>query len=129
MTTTTPSETTIKITKSSIIKSLSSEIATTTATSSIYTPTEQDQDDNGIVIVQAEDGESPTPPTIPPATVEEPYTLFPKPQIIVILLIASLTSMISPLTASIYLPALNQIEIVRMMDLQSCIFLKKKNSN
>ncbi|GAA5814050.1 hypothetical protein MFLAVUS_007540 [Mucor flavus] len=40
----------------------------------------------------------------------EPYTIFTKPQIFRILTIASLTSMISPLTASIYLPALNQIE-------------------
>lgn len=42
----------------------------------------------------------------------EPYTIFTKPQIFRILTIASLTSMISPLTASIYLPALNQIELV-----------------
>lgn len=42
----------------------------------------------------------------------EPYTIFTKPQIFRILTIASLTSMISPLTASIYLPALNQIESV-----------------
>lgn len=44
--------------------------------------------------------------------IPEPYTIFSKSQIIQYLTIASLTSMISPLTASIYLPAINQIESV-----------------
>lgn len=43
----------------------------------------------------------------------EQYTVFTKSQIIQYITIASLTSMISPLTASIYLPAINQIESVK----------------
>lgn len=43
---------------------------------------------------------------------KEPYTVFTTGQMIRFLTICAGTSMISPLTASIYLPALNQIEAV-----------------
>lgn len=43
---------------------------------------------------------------------EEPYTIFSTFQQIRFLTICALTSMISPLTASIYVPALNQIQEV-----------------
>lgn len=43
---------------------------------------------------------------------KEPYTIFTTGQMIRFLTICAGTSMISPLTASIYLPALNQIEAV-----------------
>lgn len=43
---------------------------------------------------------------------KEPYTIFTTGQMIRFLTICAGTGMISPLTASIYLPALNQIEAV-----------------
>ncbi|KAI8977257.1 major facilitator superfamily domain-containing protein [Mycotypha africana] len=43
-------------------------------------------------------------------SVKEPYSIFTTPQLIRMLTICSLTAMISPLTASIYLPAVLQIE-------------------
>ncbi|CAO3701709.1 unnamed protein product [Rhizopus microsporus] len=41
---------------------------------------------------------------------DEPYSIFSIPQQVVLLGITAFTAMISPLTANIYLPALNQIE-------------------
>ncbi|KAI8877166.1 MFS general substrate transporter [Backusella circina FSU 941] len=41
---------------------------------------------------------------------EEPFTVFSKGALLRILVITSLTGMLSPLTANIYLPALNQIQ-------------------
>ncbi|KAI7900288.1 major facilitator superfamily domain-containing protein [Cokeromyces recurvatus] len=41
---------------------------------------------------------------------EEPYTVFTPSQLIRFLMICALTGMISPLTASIYMPALNQVQ-------------------
>ncbi|KAG1314032.1 hypothetical protein G6F64_001782 [Rhizopus arrhizus] len=43
-------------------------------------------------------------------TKKEPYTVFSTQQQIIIVIITAFTAMISPLTANIYLPALNQIE-------------------
>jgi hypothetical protein len=43
---------------------------------------------------------------------KQPYTIFTTGQLIRFLTICAGTGMISPLTASIYLPALNQIEAV-----------------
>jgi hypothetical protein len=49
-------------------------------------------------------------PVEPPT--EEPYTVLSKGVLLRILVITSLTGMLSPLTANIYLPALNQIQNV-----------------
>jgi MFS family permease len=43
-------------------------------------------------------------------TKKEPYTVFSTQQQIILVIITAFTAMISPLTANIYLPALNQIE-------------------
>jgi hypothetical protein len=50
---------------------------------------------------------------------EEPYTIFKTSELIIFLTICALTGMISPLTASIYMPALNAI--------QEVILTKKKS--
>lgn len=46
---------------------------------------------------------------------EEPYTVFSKNTLIRLLAITSFTGMISPLTGSIYFPAVNKIEAVSMI--------------
>lgn len=43
---------------------------------------------------------------------KEPYTAFSMPQQILFLAITAFTAMMSPLTANIYLPSLNQIQRV-----------------
>lgn len=53
-------------------------------------------------------------------TKKEPYTIFSTQQQIILVIITAFTAMISPLTANIYLPALNQIE-----EVQNRIFKKK----
>jgi hypothetical protein len=53
---------------------------------------------------------------------EEPYTVFTKGALLRILVITSLTGMLSPLTANIYLPALNQIQDVKLKSNLICSF-------
>lgn len=53
---------------------------------------------------------------------EEPYTVFKKSQLVFFLSICAVTGMISPLTASVYLPALNAIEEVTITVSTSATF-------
>ncbi|KAI9476209.1 MAG: major facilitator superfamily domain-containing protein [Benjaminiella poitrasii] len=57
-------------------------------------------------IVQLEKGSQSSEEDLP----KEPYTVFTTAQLIRFLTICALTGMISPLTASIYMPALNQVQ-------------------
>lgn len=62
-------------------------------------------------VVQLEEGK-PSLSSTGSDRASEPYTVFTTFQQIRFLTICALTGMISPLTASIYVPALNQIEKV-----------------
>lgn len=48
---------------------------------------------------------------------QEPYTIFSKSLLIRLLIITSFTGMISPLTGSVYFPAVNQIQEVGILSL------------